>query len=174
MPKLRAMNMVWMPRNLVQDASCLDLPFEHRLVRAALQSFDASLGPMFRVVICLWVMQDSRYQTTSYVRRRKLNWCFENYRSRFLGHYWHVYDFWSSFVILYSLCQLSSTIQGWPSPALVERTTLQLQIWCHCHCRRNLVLRFYFFTAYDIVWIYTLRATLNPPWCCLQTGIFMF
>lgn len=41
--KLRDMNGIWMPWNLMQDGSRLDPPFEQKVIIVALQNLDASV-----------------------------------------------------------------------------------------------------------------------------------
>lgn len=58
MLKSRGTNVFWNPRNLAQDASCLDLSFEHGLICVALQSFGASMSPIFCVLRWTRVVHD--------------------------------------------------------------------------------------------------------------------
>lgn len=107
-----------------QVASRLNPPFEHGLICVVLQNFDVSMGPIFPVLSWRWAVNYSRYsKLSSSGRRKKLILQGGNFCCSFLASTGIFIVFRSAFMMVLNGCQLSTTLQSWPSLAFVECTT---------------------------------------------------
>lgn len=109
----------------MQDVTCLVSPLEYRVLDCTLQTFDACMNPTFCILKRIRAIQDRRLPTFSTfpAKRRNIRLRVGILLINHLCSPLPYYDWWLVYDVSLNLCQLSSTLRGWPALSFFERGT---------------------------------------------------